>query len=77
MFFYFDGVAHAHPDCTAGPAWQALARERGVVLNLCRSAWQRRFDGLPQAQFRLGSLTDLALWLEQAQTYRCFGGGAE
>lgn len=77
VFFYYDGVRHAAVDASEGEPWAQLARQRGVVLSLCRSAWQRRYTNLPRAEFHLGSLTDLALWVEGASEYRCFGGGAE
>lgn len=76
VFFYFDGVRHAHGDDPQGGNWSAWAQRHDIPLLLCRTAWQRRYQELPASAFRLGSLTDLVLWLERVDAVRCFGGGA-
>lgn len=74
VFFYFEGVAHGHDSTIPGrnDIWRRLAAE-GIPLVLCQTAWQQRFTSLPDAAFKLGSLTDLVLWLDKADRTVCFG----
>ena len=79
VFFYFDGVAHAQAlgeFAEQHRPWAALAAQFQVPLLICQTAWQRRFQQLPGAAFRLSSLTDWMLWIEKTNAVKCFGGGA-
>ena len=78
VFFYFDGVAHAHEQgehAQQHEAWTDLAGRYQLPLLICQTAWQRRFQQLPGGAFRLSSLTDWMLWLEKSAAVECFGGG--
>ncbi len=65
VFFHGAGVDHA---CgAAAGSWQRLAA-RGLRLEVCSAAWQRRHEGEPEAPFVLSSL--VRFWHRVATGYR-------